>query len=206
MIPLSLAMEIIGVTASGALSPGPLTFAAIVGGRASGAKYGLLEALGHTAFELPLFVLLGLGCSAIVAGSSTLKLVSALGGISLLAYAVLTLRSLFSEASPTKPRAPSVHPIAVGFMLTAFNPFFIAWWLSAGVKLVTDILTYSSGLTFLLVSYATHVWMDYAWLAAVAHLARTGGAKLPRGMTLVQVALTLILAYYGLVFLSSVFT
>lgn len=206
MIPLQLAAEIIGVTASGAFSPGPLTFASIIGGRVSGAKYGLLEALGHMIFELPLFLLLGLGCSAALAGSAALRLISALGGISLLVYAALALLSLSSEASPTRPRVPSMHPVAVGFVLTAFNPFFLAWWFSAGVKLITDIISHSSSYTFLLASYSAHVWMDYVWLAAVAHLAHRGAAKLPRVMSIVQFALSLVLIYYGLEFLSSVFT
>lgn len=206
MISSALALEIVGVTASGALSPGPLTFAAVFGGRSSGVRYGLLEALGHMIFELPLFLFLSLGFSAALVSPDVPKYVSALGGGSLLAYAALTFKELLSGSSQTNLSMSSTHPVVVGFALTALNPYFLAWWFSAGVKLVADILLYSSSPIFLLLSYAIHVWMDYLWLALIAWLAHRGEAKLPRLMRFVQASLVVALVYYGIVFLSGVFT
>lgn len=206
MIPLNLVAEIIGVTASGAFSPGPLTLSTMVGGRTVGARYGLLVALGHMLVELPLFLLLSFGSLLAAVGSGTLKIAALLGGLSLLVYAALTLKALLAEGTPARVSMPATQPLAVGFLLTAFNPYFLAWWFSAGFKLVLDIISYSRDLVFLSVAYVSHVWMDYLWLAAVAWLARRGELSAPKVMVPVQIALTLILVYYGVTFLSEAFT
>ena len=58
---IGLAVTTILVTASGALSPGPLFFALITYGAKSGAKGGLGFAVAHPLIELPLVILLALG-------------------------------------------------------------------------------------------------------------------------------------------------
>jgi len=84
------------------------------------------------------------------------------------------------------------------------NPYFIVWWLAVGSKLVVDALAFASLLGVLLM-YISHVWMDYAWLTAVAHLAHVG-TKIA-GTRWYRAAMTVfgaILIYFGITFLLSV--
>ena len=54
-------LTVIIVTSPAVFAPGPLTISAIHEGSKSGAKSGLLMAIGHTVVEFPLVFLLGLG-------------------------------------------------------------------------------------------------------------------------------------------------
>lgn len=59
-------VTVIAVTASGALAPGPLTFAILMHGSKGGAKSGLFSAFGHTLVELPLVLALAFGLLAVI--------------------------------------------------------------------------------------------------------------------------------------------
>ncbi|HEX9677930.1 LysE family transporter [Nitrososphaera sp.] len=65
------------------------------------------------------------------------------------------------------PIAQNKSPFAIGIVLTALNPFFLVWWLTVGLKLVADLSRFGpvAGVAFM---FGMHVWMDYAWLSAVA--------------------------------------
>ena len=67
-----------------------------------------------------------------------------------------------------------------------FPPFFVVWWFTAGLKLI-EVSSEFFGLLGVVFMYILHVWMDYAWLAFVAHSARVGinviGAKWYRVVT-----------------------
>ncbi|HEY8140705.1 MAG TPA: hypothetical protein VIE86_06450 [Nitrososphaera sp.] len=54
-------LEVIAISASGVLAPGPLFFANLLYGTKQGASAGLKMAYGHTAVELPLIVVLAAG-------------------------------------------------------------------------------------------------------------------------------------------------
>ena len=51
---LAIAFQVMAVSASGALSPGPLTVATMALGTRSGWKTGVFVSFGHALFELPL--------------------------------------------------------------------------------------------------------------------------------------------------------
>ncbi|HEX2014812.1 MAG TPA: LysE family transporter, partial [Nitrososphaera sp.] len=58
---LDFGVEVIAISASGVLAPGPLFFANMLYGTRQGARAGLKMAYGHTVVELPLIVLLAVG-------------------------------------------------------------------------------------------------------------------------------------------------
>ncbi len=51
---LAIAFQVMAVSASGALSPGPLTVATMALGTRGGWKAGVFVSFGHALFELPL--------------------------------------------------------------------------------------------------------------------------------------------------------
>ncbi|QOJ78536.1 LysE family transporter [Infirmifilum lucidum] len=209
MINPGLAFEVISLTASGALSPGPLTFAAILGGRQGGWRYGFLVAIGHTLFELPLYILLSLGVYQLLQSRDLQRVISIIGGVVVLFFVYLSIQDLLRGNTPdsiNKHVTPRAGPVAIGFTFTAFNPYFLAWWATVGVKMVSDIIDSTANMLSALSYYPVHVWMDFAWLSSVSLVAEKGFStsyKLSKG---IQALLILLMAYYSLKFLMDAFT
>ena len=199
MLPPALAAEIVGVTASGAFSPGPLTFSVLASSGRGGARHRALAALGHMLAEPPLY-LLGLGLLRLL-GEVAVRALSVIGGAALLLYASLSIRSALSRSPPPRQLDLARNPVLLGFSLTALNPYFLAWWMTAGLKLVADILAYSSTLGAPVAAYLAHVWMDFLWLSLVAWLAKEGSFRAPSVARILQAALAIALVYYGVIFL-----
>ena len=202
---LTFIAEVVGVTASGALAPGPLFVKNITEGTKSGAKSGLLFAIGHTAVEFSLVVVLARGLLT-VADQPTVKLVIGVaGGLALLVFGLLQIR----ESLSSKPvemreekRAYKSH-LLVGTVFTGLNPYFILWWLVPGAKLILDSIAFASWAGVLLM-YVAHVWMDYVWLMGTAYLARRGTKFVNRkGYKIVLLLFGLILIGFGVYFLTS---
>jgi len=172
---LSFILTIIFVTASGALAPGPLFFAAISHGTKSGARGGLAFSIGHTLVEFPLVVILALGL-LIVAREPAVKVsIGVVGGLALLVFGAMQIRDClkFRFNPPKSSGIASRNPLLVGLTFTGLNPFFILWWLTVGGNLILDSLAIA-WVPGVILMYVSHVWMDYAWLTAVAHFARVG--------------------------------
>ena len=202
---LTFIVEVVGVTASGALAPGPLFVKNITEGTKSGAKSGFLFAVGHTAVEFGLVIVLALGLLT-VANEPLVKLVIGVaGGLALLAFGLLQIReSLSSKPAETheEKRAYKSH-LLVGTVFTGLNPYFILWWLVPGAKLILDSIAFASWAGVLLM-YVAHVWMDYAWLMGTAYLARRGTKFVNRkGYRIVLVLFGLLLIGFGVYFLAS---
>lgn len=204
---LSFIASVIVITASGALAPGILFFAAISHGTKSGAKGGLLFSIGHTLVEFPLVIVLALGLLA-AANPQHIKLFTGIvGGLALLAFGVLQIRdSLKSRLDkPSSVGIYSRNPLLLGVVFTGLNPYFIVWWLTVGGKIIQDALIFASFAGVLLM-YVSHVWMDYAWLTGVAYLARMGTNVLgSKAYKTVMTLFGVVLIYFGLTFLLSIF-
>jgi len=108
----------------------------------------------------------------------------------------------------SKPRPDEIHTtkslpassLVLGLVLTGLNPYFILWWLTIGSILIVQALAFAA-IVGVLVMYASHVWMDYAFLTAIAHLGKKGkGIVGSRYYKLVLIAFGLILTYYGATF------
>jgi len=199
---LNLIVEIVSLTSSGALSPGPLTFSAIVLGMKKGWKAGFLEAVGHTLFEFPLVLLIGVGSSHIINNELFLNIAGMIGGLALIIFSILLLQDLISLRKGDGERILKISggPILTGFLFTALNPYFIVWWTTVGLKLIIDIIL-TGGILFVIFFYPIHVWMDYVWLSLVSYLSSKGrklGVKIQAGILIVFI---IILMYYGIKFI-----
>ena len=199
---LNLIVEIVSLTSSGALSPGPLTFSAIVLGMKKGWKAGFLEAVGHTLFEFPLVLLIGVGSSYIINNELFLNIAGVIGGLALIIFSILLLQDLISLRRGDGERVLKISggPILTGFLFTALNPYFIVWWTTVGLKLIIDIIL-AGGILFVIFLYPIHVWMDYLWLSLVSYLSSKGrklGVKIQAGILIIFI---IILMYYGIKFI-----
>jgi len=201
---------VVVVTASGALAPGPLFFTNITHGAKSGAKSGLIFSVGHTIVEFSLVMVLAFGLLT-VAHEPMIKLIAGVtGGVALLVFGVLQIRGSFTlksgaEQRESKSGTASRNPLLLGLLFTGLNPYFILWWLFAGLPLIQEALAFAS-LGGVVLMYVAHIWMDYAWLTATAHLAKKGinliGTK---GYRILIIVFGVALIFFGLYFLASPF-
>ena len=196
---------VILVTASGALSPGPLFFAVVSHGSRSGARGGLAFSVGHTIVEFPLVLLLALGLLTFASKPAVKFWIGISGGMALLVFGALQVHGGLASKSGGSSLGgiPSRNPLLLGLLFTGLNPYFLVWWLTVGAKLILDSLVFGplAGVVFMFVA---HVWIDYAWLVAVAHLARIGTKVVgTRGYRALATVFGAVLIYYGITFLMS---
>lgn len=161
---------------SGALSPGPLTLATLAIGSKSGWRGGFLIAVGHMAVELPYVLALFLSMNYV---ANLLKgllgdVITVLGVLAISFFAAMIIRDSLKGASSRDPGGSigAANPIVIGALFTGLNVYFLLWWLSIGLGLVS--MTSSIGATAVVVMYLSHVWIDYLWLITVAEASRKG--------------------------------
>jgi len=200
---LDFGVQVIAVSASGVLAPGPLFFANLLYGTRKGACAGLKVAYGHTVVELPLIVLLAAGLFTSAVAVQYAGMIGLVGGIGILGFAGLQIASVIrrknDQAVPATDGKDS-SPFIAGIALSGLNPLFLVWWFTVGLKLIADSATFgfAAGIAIL---FALHIWMDYAWLVGTAYLA-SKGSSVPNSKyyPLLLVGLAAVLAYYGMSF------
>lgn len=205
---LTFIVTVVVVTASGALYPGPLFFTNIMHGTKSGAKGGLAFSFGHTIFELGLVLVLAFTLQTVANEPLIKVVVGVVGGIALLAFGFLQIRGALrpESSSPRKTGTSLRSPLLLGTVLTGLNPYFILWWLTAGMTLIVNALALAS-FVGVLIMYVSHVWMDYAWLIGTAYLARKGTSLVSgKGYRVIMMIFGAILIAFGLYFLLSSLT
>jgi threonine/homoserine/homoserine lactone efflux protein len=214
--------EVVLLSASGVLSPGPLFLANLIYGSKGGYHSGIKIALGHTIVELPLIIILALSIfeySSFTLTEESLRIIGLIGGIAIIIFSIAQISSIIrkreviadihnkrsrniDEATSLLNRMASRiegRSIIVGILFSAMNPFFIIWWLTVGLKLISDSI-YLFGITEgIIILFSSHTWMDYAWLAITAYLISKGRTIIrERPYSFLLLSISFILASYGL--------
>ena len=205
---LTFVITVIVVTASGALAPGPLFFGLLIHGSKEGARAGFSCAIGHTLVEFPLVLALSLGLLAAASEPTIKGVIGLVGGVGLVGFGALQIYSTIKNkpefGEVPKNRSVPASSLMLGLALTGLNPYFILWWLTIGSVLIVQALAFAA-IVGVLIMYISHVWMDYAYLTAIAHLGKRGKGLIgSRYYKLVLVAFGLILIYYGSTFILNV--
>src|SRR5574338_706645 len=191
---------VIAVSASGVMAPGPL-FASTISNGLKQKSAGLKIAIGHTIVELPLVILLGLGVLSIESFPQFRTMIAVLGAVSIFAFAGLQVRSVIKGMSPKNVR---YGPLVTGVLLTGLNPFFLVWWFTIGIKLISDAMTLWS-FWGILVMFGLHIWMDYAWLGFVAAISSRGIKFLSnKSYKICMIGINAGLVYFGISFILGV--
>ena len=200
---IEIAFLVIVVSASGVMAPGPLFAANVSYGLRAGGRAGLKMAVGHTIVEFPLVILLGIGVFSLELFPEFRTIISILGALTLFAFAGLQIRSTFQKNTNTISK-PKQGPLLTGIALSALNPFFIIWWLTIGFKLISDAMLIWA-FAGILVVFGLHIWMDFAWLGAVAALASKSKKILSnRNYKFLMIGLSGMLVYFGITFLTEI--
>ena len=205
---LDIGLQIILVSVSGVLSPGPLFFANLVLSKNGGFWSGIKIAIGHTIVELPVVILYSIPLIIFTSQSVTFSIInfiSLIGGISLIVFGILFVVKIISKNNKHNYIIESSRiekPVIAGMLFTGINPFFFLWWISVGIKLISDsiaLLGYPIGIAFL---FLVHVWMDYAWLGLTSYFASRGISVLrSQYHKFIILILTIPLFYYGINFI-----
>lgn len=182
MSPLEFFFYVILVSTSGVFSPGPLFFVNLFYGSKYGSIMGLKIAVGHTLVEFPLLVLLFYGISKFssvsISDSDILKIIGLVGGVFMIffsfiqVYPVIKNKSL--ETNNQNSRYAIKNAILVGMIFTGLNPFFLVWWSTIGLKLVSDSVNNFGYLSGILLLFFSHIWMDYFWLWITSFMSSKG--------------------------------
>src|SRR5687767_9616645 len=198
---LDFGIEVIVLSASGVLAPGPLFFANLVYGIRLDKWSGIKVASGHMVVELTIIIMLAAGLSTFDAAIEYAGVIGMIGGIAILAFAALQITSIIKKPAHDTPHiAGSKGPFVIGIALSGLNPFFLLWWFTAGLKLIADSAAFgvTTGVAIL---FALHIWMDYAWLAGTAYLASKGAFLLEsKYYRFLLLGLAAVLMYYGISF------
>jgi threonine/homoserine/homoserine lactone efflux protein len=198
---LDFGFEVIAISASGVLAPGPLFFTNMLYGTRQGARAGLKMAYGHTVVELPLIALLAAGLFTSAAATQYAGAIGVIGGAGIIGFAILQIAGVIGKRKVQAPAmASGKSPFVAGIALSALNPFFLVWWFTVGLKLVADSAAFGLA-AGIIILFALHIWMDYAWLAGTAHLASKGRSVIKsRYYPLLLLGLAAVLLYYGIYF------
>ena len=209
---VEMGLQIILVSVSGVFSPGPLLFANLALSKYGGFWSGIKIAIGHTIIELPVIILLSLPFvvfSPVNMTFSIMKIISFIAGAFLIVFGIFyVVRIIRANDSPHSAINSSriENPYLAGIMFTSLNPFFMVWWTTVGVKLISDsisLLGHPAGIAFL---FFVHIWMDYAWLGLSSYLAFRGFNIIRSEYhKFITMLLTVPLFYYGIYFVLGYF-
>jgi threonine/homoserine/homoserine lactone efflux protein len=190
-------LQVLGISCSGAMQPGPVTATAIaMGARNRGA--GTLIAIGHGIIEFPLMVVIILGLGKYFELQKVRIAIGLAGGIFLLMMAIQGLLSLKAETN-NKSRALTNQPILAGIVLSAGNPYFLIWWATVGLALATKASNW--GIWAFALFALVHWSVDLIWLMILSWASFKGSVLLgPRGMRIVLLICSAALLLFGLFF------
>jgi threonine/homoserine/homoserine lactone efflux protein len=209
---LDFAGEVVLLSASGVLSPGPLFLMNLVYGAKQGYKAGLKIASGHAMIELPLIIILAISffqltnTTVITYNLNALGLV---GGTSIIIFGIIQIinttrnkrnKSLFDNSNNNyRVSFIADKPILLGIIFSALNPFFIAWWLTVGLTLISDSISLFGVVTGSVLLFSFHIWMDYIWLILTSYLISKGVSVIKtRYYYFLFMGLNIILTFYGM--------
>ena len=192
--------EVIVISASGVMSPGPLFAANVMYGLREGKISGIKMAVGHTIVEFPLILLLGIGFFSIESIPEIRTAITILGAAGLFVFAILQIRSVTKQKFNLETRSGQ-GPFVAGIILSALNPFFIIWWLTIGLVLISESIQIF-GIIGIVILFLFHIWMDYAWLFTIATFSSKAKNYLSkRNFKIIIIGLSVVLIYFGISFL-----
>ena len=191
-------VQVVVISLSGVMAPGPVTAAAI--GMGSRSRYaGMLLAIGHGIVEFPLMVMIVLGMGRILKLPTAQIVIGLAGGAFLLLMAIQMFRALRS-AEEQQIKATKSAPLLAGIVLSAGNPYFLLWWATVGLALATDAT--SMGVWAFVVFAIVHWLCDFIWLSALTWASFKGSVLLgPRSLHIVLLICAVALLFFGLFFI-----
>lgn len=162
--------EVVLISLSGVMSPGPLT-AVIIGKGGESPHAGAWIALGHGVVELPLMVALLFGAGRLLEMHLVRQGISIVGAIFLLIMAAglfrLTRQGNMVAGSGVR------SPFLAGILLTIGNVHFLVWWATIGLVLI--LRAAAMGAVAFIAMALVHWLCDFVWSYFLSALSFRGG-------------------------------
>jgi threonine/homoserine/homoserine lactone efflux protein len=190
--------QVLVISCSGAMQPGPVTATAIAMGARS--RYaGPLIAIGHGIIEFPLMVVIILGMGKYFRLPKVQIAIGLAGGVFLICMAMQALLSVKARAD-AQPKALAGKPILAGIILSATNPYFLLWWATVGLALATQAAKW--GVWAFAMFALAHWSVDLVWLQILSWASFKGSSLLgPRVQQIVLLVCSLAIFGFGVFFI-----
>jgi threonine/homoserine/homoserine lactone efflux protein len=190
--------QVFVISLSGVLQPGPVTAAAITMG-ARNRLAGTLMGLGHVAVELPVMVLLIFGVGDLLKLPAVGIGIGLAGGSFLVWMGVTMLKDL-KKADDAEVTIAKGGPLATGIILSGGNPYFLIWWATVGLTLIT--MARGLGVWAFVLFALVHWSCDLTWLTVLSWASFAGTNVLgPRRRRFVLIFCAVALVGFGLYFI-----
>jgi threonine/homoserine/homoserine lactone efflux protein len=190
--------QVVGISCTGAMQPGPVTATAIsIGTRNRNA--GALLAIGHGIIEFPLMVVIILGMARFFKLPKVQIVIGLGGGVFLILMGIQSLLSLKAKAD-AEPKVLKSKPILAGIILSAGNPYFLIWWATVGLALATQATKW--GIWAFALFALAHWSVDLVWLQILSWASFKGSSVFgPRVQKVVLLVCSLALLGFGVFFI-----
>lgn len=202
MVILVFLMQVVAISLSGVLAPGPVTTQSIVMG-AKNRFAGSLIAVGHGIVELPLIILITFGAAGIFEHKAARIAIGLAGGAMLLFMAY----GIYKSAKADDEKAGKIiasRPVLAGVLLSAGNPYFLVWWATVGLALALQ----AKGLgIWAFAAFAVVHWLcDLIWYQILSWSSFKGATLLKgRGSAaggIVLVVCAIAMGFFGVKFIA----
>jgi threonine/homoserine/homoserine lactone efflux protein len=161
--------EAILISLSGVMAPGPVT--AITVGKGNESPHaGAFISIGHGIVEFPLMIALFFGFKMIVNITFIQVAIGILGGIFLFLMGLGMLKDI--NTPEVKSKKDPNPPVITGILLSLGNPYFLLWWATIGVTLITRSVGF--GILGFAVFAVVHWLCDFVWLYFLSVLSYKG--------------------------------
>ena len=191
--------QVVAISLSGVLAPGPVTTSSIVMG-AKNRFAGALIAVGHGIVEFPLIILITFGTAEFFNYKNSRIIIGLAGGAMLLFMAYGIYKSTRSAESQTGKIFTS-KPIMTGIILSAGNPYFLVWWATVGLTLALQAK--GIGIWAFAVFAVVHWLCDLCWYQILSWTSFKGASLLKgRGMNIVLIICALAMGFFGIKFVA----
>lgn len=189
--------QVIGISLSGVMAPGPVTATTIVMG-ARNRWAGAIIALGHGIVEFPFIVLIVVGLSKILEMPTVKIVIGLVGAAFLLMMATEILWSIRSPDRQSSAKAKGT-PLVAGIALTAANPYFFFWWATVGLGMATD--AHELGIWAFVIFAFVHWLCDFLWLTALSWASYKGSTLMgTKGFNIVLMICSAALMFFAVIF------
>jgi threonine/homoserine/homoserine lactone efflux protein len=189
--------QVVTISLSGVMAPGPVTAAAIAMG-ARNRFAGTIIAVGHGIIEFPLMILIVVGFDRLLKWLPFQIVVGFAGGAFLWFMAVGMLRSL-NATEDQQLKITKSGPLIAGIALSGGNPYFLLWWATIGLTLATTAT--SLGIWAFALFAIVHWLCDLIWLQALSWASFKGSVLLgPRSQRIVMFVCSWAIFAFGVFF------
>jgi len=167
---LSFLLQVLLISLTGVMAPGPLSALTVAKGNES-PHAGAAVAAGHGIVEAPLMVAIFYGFGRLLELQYVKASVALAGGIFLAVMAVGMIRSIRRAEFGTDKYTRST--LVTGMILSIGNPYFLIWWATVGAALT--MRSASFGAAGIISFAALHLLCDLIWLYFLSALSFKGG-------------------------------